>query len=252
VRWFALFILMVPQLAMAHEIQSSSQHVNLRKQKQSGWQQDLVARVELNRKFDIGGQVTYFDRFNIFDKRAGGFLIYRPSELWTFEARYLQGKGNEILAEKETLLSAYHATNTGLTPFFFYKDSRYSVTHLHLLNAGLEIEKIPGFIFIPTVSLGRATFKSPGETKDVHSYGLRVTYYKESIYAFTLFGYKGEEASQAIVGRSSTLVKTLTGGAAFSWNFTQDFKSELSFAHTDYDELQTEFHTTTLNLSWMF
>jgi hypothetical protein len=252
VRWIALLIFIAPQVLFAHEIQSVSQHINLRRQNQSGWQQDVIARIRANRKFDVGAQATYFDRFNIFDKRVGGLLTYRPSDLWTFEARYLQGKGNEILPEKETILSAYHSTQVGISPYFYYKDSRYSVTHLHTANIGVEIEKFQGFIIIPSFTLGRATFKSPGETKDVHNYGLRVTYYQEKKYGVSLFTYAGKEASQAVIGRSSVLVSTLTGGAAFTWYFSDDFKSELTFDHTDYDELKTEFHTTTLNLSWMF
>lgn len=251
-RWFALLITLVPGFLFAHEIQSLTQHLNLRRQNQSAWQQDVLAKVNLNEQFDVGAQVTYLERFNLFEKRAGGLLTFRPSELWTFEARYLVGNGNEILPEKDLMLMAYHSTGVGISPFFYYKDSQYSVTRLHSFNLGVEIEKIPGIILIPSVTVGSATIKSPSETKTIHNFGLRATYYKEKIYSFSLFAYSGKEASQGIIGSSNILVDTLSGGAAFSWYFTDTFKSELTFDHTDYDQLNNEFHTTTLNLIWTF
>ncbi len=251
-RLIALLIFIFPLLAAAHEIQTITQHVNLRKQKESGWQQDLLARIELNKTFDFGIQSTYLERFDLFEKRLGGFIIYRPSDKWTLEARYLQGMGNEILPEKQTILSGYYALGEGLAPYVYYRDTRYSTTTLHTVNVGVEIEKIPGFIIIPSLMAGKASFNSPEETKDVHNFGIRVVYYKEKKLAVSVFGYQGKEASQGIIGESSQLVDTLSGGLAFAWFFTPDFKSELTFDHTDYDQLGTEFHTTTLNLSWMF
>ncbi len=251
-RWIVLGLSILSISAQAHEILSTTQHVNLRKQDETGWQQDLVARINFNRKFDFGAQATYLERFDLFEKRAGGFVVYRPTEKWTLEARYLQGMGNEILPEKQTILSAYYAAAPGYVPFFYYRDSRYSVTHLHTMNLGLEIEKISSIIIIPSIMLGRATFKSPGKTDDVHNYGVRASYYVEKKWAFTAFGYKGKEASQVIIGRSTQLVDTLSGGLGTTYYFNEDLKADLIFDHTDYDQLNTEFHTTTLNISWMF
>lgn len=251
-RLIALLTFIFPLIATAHEIQTITQHVNLRKQKESGWQQELLARIELNKTFDFGAQATYLERFDLYEKRLGGFVIYRPSEKWTLEARYLQGMGNEILPEKQTILSGYYALGDGLAPYVYYRDTRYSTTTLHTLNLGVEIEKISGFIIIPSLMAGKANFNSPEETKNVHNLGIRVVYYKEKKYAVSIFGYQGKEASQGIIGESSQLVDTLSGGLALAWFFTPLFKSELTFDHTDYDQLGTEFHTTTLNLSWMF
>lgn len=236
----------------AHEIQSITQHVSLRKSDQVGWLQELIGKINLSEKFDIGAQTSYLERFNLFEKRLGGFVVYRPTERWTLEARYLQGMGNEILPEKQAILSAYYALGDGFSPYIYYRDSRYSITHLHTANVGVEIEKIPNIIIIPSVMLGKATFKSPGKTDDVHNYGVRGVYYKEQRYSFSAWAYKGKEASQAIIGRSTELVDTLSGGAGAAWYFMEGLRAELLFDHTDYDQLKTEFHTTTLNLSWMF
>jgi hypothetical protein len=252
VPWIALAAFLFFSPAYSHEIQSVTQHINIRKQNESGLQQDVLARINLNRKFDVGAQATYFERFDLYENRVGAMVAYRPNDRWSFEARYLQGMGNDILPEKEIILSAYRATTMAITPYIFYRDSRYSITHLQSANVGLEIEKIPGLIFIPSLMLGQATFKSPGETKEVHSYGLRAIYYQEKRYGVAVYAYRGKEASQGIIGRSSLLVDTLTGGAALSWYFAQNFKSEISFDHTDFEQLGTEFHTTTLILTWMF
>ncbi len=251
-RFFVLFLLCLSVNTYAHEIQTVTQHVNLRKQKTSGWQQDLLARIKVNDKVNVGGQVTYLERFDLYEKRIGGMVSYRPSERWTLEAHYLQGKGNEILPVKQTILSGYYAWLSGLSPYLYYRDSRYSSTTLHTVNAGMEIEKIPGVIIIPSVMFGKASFDSPKQTRDVHNFGIRAIYYQEKKYAVSVFSYKGKEASQGIIGESSKLVDTLTGGMSFTWYFSPTFKSELAFDHTDYDQLKTEFHTTTLNLSWMF
>ncbi len=251
-RGFVLILFCLSLNAHAHEIHSVTQHVNLRKQKTSGWQQDLLARLEVNEKVNVGGQVTYLERFELFEKRLGGLISYRPHERWTLEVQYLQGKGDEILPEKQTILSGYYAWLSGLSPYFYYRDSRYSSTTLHTANLGMEIEKIPGIILIPSVMFGKASFDSPEQTRDVHNYGLRAIYYQEKKYSVSVFFYQGKEASQGIIGESSELVDTLTGGLSLAWYFTPSFKSELAFDHTDYDQLQTEFHTSTLNLSWMF
>lgn len=251
-RWIALLFVLLSLSAQAHEILSITQHVNIRKQDEIGWQQDVIARLEFNRKFDFGTQATYLERFDLYEKRAGGFVVYRPNDKWTLEARYLQGMGNEILPEKQAILSAYLAAGSGFAPYLYYRDSRYSVTHLHTLNLGVEIEKIPYFIIIPSVMVGRATFKSPGETDDVHNYGVRVVYYVEKKFSLMAFAYKGKEASQAIIGRSTELIDTLSGGLGGSYYFSEDLKADLIFDHTDYDQLNSEFHTTTLNISWKF
>lgn len=236
----------------AHEILSTTQHVGLRRYDQVGWLQDLSARVNVNEKFDVGAQGTYLERFDLYEKRAGGFLTYRPSDRWNLEARYLQGMGNEILPEKQAILSAYYSLSEGLAPYLYYKDSRYSVTRLHTVNLGIEIEKISNFIIVPSFLVGRATFNSPSKTDDVYNYGLRMTYLKEKKYALLAWAYKGRESSQGIVGVSTILVDTLSGGVGAAYYVTENFKTELLFDHTDYDQLKTEFHTTTLNLSWMF
>jgi hypothetical protein len=252
VRWIALLLTFFSFSLYAHEITSVTQHVTLRKQDEVGLQQDVIAKINLNKIFDIGAQATYLERFDLFEKRVGGFMVIRPHKKWTVEARYLQGMGNEVLPEKQAILSAYYAAGPGYSPYVFYRDSRYSVTHLHTINFGVEIEKIANIILIPSFMVGKATFKPLGKTDDVHNYGLRAIYYVEKTWAFTLFGYKGKEASQGIIGRSTELVDTLSGGLGGTYYFTDELKADLFFDHTDYDQLNTEFHTTTLNISWMF
>lgn len=251
-RFFVLLFALITMNVSAHEIQSVTQHVSIRRTDQVGWLQEIIGRANVNDKFDVGLQGSYLERFNLFEKRAGGFLTYRPDKRWTFEGRYTQGKGSKILPEKQSTLSTYYSLATGFTPFLIYRDSRYSVTTLHTANIGMEIEKLPGIILVPSFTLGTATFKSPGKTDDVYSYGIRAIFYKENRYSFSAWTYKGREASQGIIGQSTILVDTWSGGlgAAYWWN--QNFRTELLFDHTDYDQLKTEFHTTTLNLSWMF
>lgn len=237
-----------------NEIQVTSQHINLRKQNKIGRQQDLIGKFNFSRKIDIGLQGTYLERFNFFEKRFGGFIHTRINDRFNLEVRYLQGFKSEILPEKQTIITSYFSYASGVTPFITLKDTRYSVTHLNNAGLGFELEKIPNIILIPSASIGRAIFKNPAESRDVFSFGLKATYYIENKFSVSLFGYKGREASQGLVGRTTTTlpIDTLSGGAAVSYFFINDLKTEIIFDHTNYDQLKTEFHTTTLNLTWMF
>lgn len=252
-QWIVLFLVITALPAQARGlIQSSTQYVNLRAQNDSGLQQDLSATLNVNQQWDIGTQLTYLERFDLYDKRAGLFTVLRPNENWVLETRYLVGNGNDILPEKDFLFSAYHAFAPGISPFFFYRDARYSLTHVNALTLGSEIEKLPNIIAIPIIMIGQATFNSPAATEGIYSLGLRLSYYEESKYSLSVFSFKGKEAAQAFLGDSTFLVDTLSAGVALAWFFSPQFKAELSFDHTDFDELKTEFHTTTLNLSRMF
>ncbi len=248
--WTLLFI--ISWSASAHEIQSTTQHIWLHRQKKSGWIQTLRNRVELKRNFSIGGEGTYLERFGITDKQIGALTLYRPTPRWSLELRYLQGRGNKILPEKQTTTSAWYALEEGLSPFTILRDSRYSLTVVQTAQVGVEIEKIPHFIFIPTVMRGKATFSDSENTESVFSYGLRVIYYTENKYSFSVFGSQGREAAQGIVGQSSIGVNTLSAGFSAACFFSQELKGEFIFDQTDYKELKTQFTTSTLNLTWMF
>ncbi len=247
-QWIALLLTSMSMILHAHEIQSITQNINLRKQNQTGWQQDLIAKISSG-AFIFGAQATYLDRFNLFEKRAGGLLAYKSGERWNFELSFLAGIGVEILPQNDLTITTYYTLSPGLTPFAILRKAHYSQTKVPTSILGIEIEKISGFIFIPTCMLGKATFTDPAQTKDVFSAGLRVSYYEEEVFTISVFGYKGKEASQSIIGRSARLVNTLTGGASLRYHITKNTSAEITFDHTDYDELGTEFHTTTLKIS---
>lgn len=250
-RILALSLFLLPALTYAHEIQSLSQYVDLGKAGGRGIQQDLIARVDLSRKWTVGARGTYLERFDLYEKRAGGILQYRPNDSLVVEAQYNQGMGNDILPEKDLVLNSFFAAAPGYSPFLTYRHAEYSVTDLNSFQGGLEIEKIRNFIFIPQLLLGTATFKSPAETKGIYNLGLRAIYYQEKIFSLFAFGFMGKEASQGIIGKSSILVDTKTFGGGGSYHFSNDFKGELIVDHTDYDELDNQFITTTLNLIWV-
>lgn len=250
------FLLFLSATVFAHDVALVTQHLAIKKQHLSGWQHDVLARAVVSRKLDLGLQATYLERFAQYETRAGAFAIYHLTPALTVEARYLKGKAeNVILPQNEFDLSAYYSLTPGYTPFLAYRDVDYSVTRLHAVNLGLEIEKIANFIFIPQVMVGKATFKSPAETKGVHNVGLKIMYYREKEFSLFAFGYQGKEASQGIrglVGPSNILVDTLTGGVGAGYFFTPALRGELTVDHTDYQEINNQFITTTLNLRWIF
>lgn len=252
-RLIALFIAFLSTSSFAHEVQLITQHIKLNRQNESAWQTDLLAKAVLSPKWVAGLQGTYLDRFDLYERRAGAFLVFNPHPNLTFEARYLKGDSDaEILARDQYSISLYHALADGISPYLLYQNSLYSITHLQSLTFGLEIEKIANFIIIPQVMLGQAQFEDPTEVKEVNSYGLKIIYYKEQRYSLSLFSYRGIEASQAIVGRSSQTITTQSIGAGGGYYFFPNLKSELLFDYTDLGELDNQFLTSTLNLVWLF
>lgn len=240
-------------LTFAHELQLITQHIKLNRQNDSAWQTDVLAKAVLNPKWEAGLQGTYLERFDLHERRAGVFAIFTPLSNLTLEARYLKGdSGVEILAQDHYTLSLYHALSEGISPYLLYQNSLYSITHLQSIKLGIEIEKIQSLIIIPQIMIGQAQFKDPAEVKEVNSLGLKLIYYKEQLYNFSVYAFKGLEASQAIIGESSTTVSTKSAGAGAGYYFTPDLKAEFIFDYTDLGKLKNQFLTSTLNLVWAF
>lgn len=245
-----LFGVLYSTFSFAHEVMLNSQHLELRKQEESGEQHDVFARIRLSDRFDVGAQGTYLERFDLYEKRVGGVFTWRPERGTSVELRHFQGQNAEILPRREWDLIVYHSLAEGITPYFIYKDAGYSVTRLHAFHLGAELEKWRNIILVPQIMFGKATFIAPAETRDVHSYGLRLIYNREG--AFSLFGftYKGTEASQMVIGESNDVLDTFSGGVGAGVYLTPSIQAELSVDHTDYKQLDNQFITTTFNLKW--
>jgi hypothetical protein len=251
-RLLPLTLLLISCSSLAHEVRLISHFIKINRQNQTAWQTDVLAKATLNRKFELGAQASYLERFNEQDRAAGPYLAWRVAPWLGLEAGYLQGSGNEIMAQNLLYINAYYALEPGYSPFLLYRSARYSVTQLQAATLGIEIERLKNLIFIPQVMLGKATFQSPGKTDDVYNYGMRVIYYVEGSFGVFTYAHMGKEASQGIIGRSSILVDTLTGGLGGSYVLRPDLKAELAIDHTDFAQLNNQFITTTLNLSWSF
>lgn len=238
--------------AFANQLQFTTQHLDIRGNKESGLQQDVAGRAVVTRKLELGLLGTYLERYHFFEKRFGAMAIYRPSDTLTLEARTLFADHTQILPQHQHSITAYYALADGLTPFVTYKDSRYSVTRLHQYNFAMEIEKFRSVVLMPQFMFGKATLTGPSETRDVHNIGLRAIYYHEKRYSLFIFGHKGTEASQGVVGKSNLILDTLTGGLGGSYYFIPPLKTEIILDHTDYKQIKTQFLTTTLNIVWDF
>jgi hypothetical protein len=252
-RLTGLFILFLSTTVFAHEVQFVTQHIKLNRQNQSAWQNDILAKATLTQKWEAGLQATYLERFDLYEQRAGAFVVFTPIPNLILEARYLKGDSEaQILAQDQYSLSLYQALSEGISPYLLYQNSLYSITHLQTLRLGLEIEKIRSFIFIPQVMLGQAQYKDPTEVREVNSYGLKIIYYKEQLYSFSFYAYKGIEASQTLIGRSSQTIETKTVGVGAGYYFFNNVKTEFLFDYTDLGKLDNQFLTSTLNLVWSF
>lgn len=252
-RLIVLFIVFLSTSSFAHEVQLVTQHLKLNRQNESAWQSDLLAKAVITAKWEAGLQGTYLERFDLYESRAGGFVIFNPTPSLTLEARYLKGDSQvEILAQDQYTLSLYHALTEGISPYMLYQNSLYSITHLQTFRLGLEIEKIRSLIIIPQFMIGQAQFNDPTEVKEVNNYGLKLIYYREQFYSLQAYYFQGTEAAQAIVGRSSEIIQTKSVGAGVGYYFFPRIKTEFIFDYTDLGELDNQFLTSTLNLAWSF
>lgn len=248
-----LIALLLSGTALPHEIQFVGQHIKLNRQNDSAWQSDVIAKATVNPRWDLGLQATYLERFDLYENRLGALAFYRPSSTLKIEARYFKGDGQvEILPQDQYFLNLYHSLAEGISPFLIYQNALYSATHLQTIRLGVEVEKIKKIILIPMVMIGQSQLKDPGEVHEVNSFGLKAFYFEELNYFFSIFGFKGIDISQAIVGRSGETITTTTGGFSAGRWFFKDLKAEFIFDYTDYDELNNQFLTSTLNLVWGF
>lgn len=248
-----LFGLFLSANAFPHEIQFVGQHIKLNRQNDSAWQSDILARATLSPQWDVGMQATYLERFDLYENRVGMMAFYRHSPTVKIEARYFKGEENvEILPRDHYLLTLYHSLTRGVSPYFIYQNALYSSTHLQTLRLGVEIEKIKNIILIPMLMIGQTQLKDPGEVREVNSFGMKAFYFEELNYFFSVFGHKGIDISQAVVGQSGETITTTTGGFSAGMWFFKNLKAEFIFDYTDYDELNNQFITSTLNLVWGF
>jgi hypothetical protein len=240
-------------IVSAHEIQFSNQYIQINKQNTQGFQSTLIGRAEVNQKWNVGILANYLERFSFYENRLGMLATYKPNDLFTIEARFIKAEGGtKILPQDQYRMTVYHRLSEGLTPFFSYQDSTYSITHLQTVNFGMEIEKIKHFIVIPQLMMGRAKFKDPVNSREVNSIGLKIMYSVENNYAFFLFANKGIEASQSVTGVAAKTLNTKTSGLGANYYFNPTIKVEGLFDYTDYEELSNQFLTSTINLTWMF
>lgn len=173
IRFLAVIVVLIfSNILYAHDIQTITQFIAIKKQNTSGFQQDILARAVLSKKWEAGVQASYLNRFNVSDKRTGAFVGFHPSNRWFLELKYLQGMGNRLLPEKQTQLQTYYTIGSGYSAYATLRNSRYAFTNLNTVNLGIEIEQIPSLIFIPSFMLGNATFKNPADTKAVNNLSL--------------------------------------------------------------------------------
>ena len=247
------FIAFLSTAVFAHEVQLATQHIKINKQNETAWQSDFLAKAAISPRWMAGLQGTYLERFDLYERRAGGFVVFNPIQTLTIEARYLRAdSGAQILAEDQYSLSLYHALTKGIAPYISYQNSLYSSTHLQTLTFGVEFETIPSFILIPQIMIGQAQLLDPAEVKEVNSFGMKIIYYREQIYSLSIYAYKGVEAAQSLIGIPGQNIDTKSIGIGAGYYFFPKIKTEIIFDYTDLGELDNQFLSSTLNLAWAF
>lgn len=246
---YILFILtaLICNTVSANEYMAGVQNVYLKKQQQSGWQNDLMAKFNLNDHWDAGAEFTYLKRFSIYDKRYGAFVVYRNGNALSLEAHFNQGIGNKILSEKQETLTAYYALTKGISPFLTLRNSEFSSSKVQTVSLGTELELIPHWIFIPQFMIGRSKVEGASDLS-LHNVGLKAQYYVEKNYSLSGFFYKGVEASESVTGAPNSRLKTTTFGVGSSYYLFSNVYADLIVEQDKYKELDNKFFVTTLNI----
>ena len=247
-----LILLCLFGIVEAHEIRFTNQYVNMNKRDDTGWQHDLSFRYQVNEQWKVGAQGRLLEKFGQNEQALGLLLNWKPKTEVSFDFSYFTGNGNEILPKDDIILTTYWGMMAGLSPFLTIRKSDYTQTNIYSATLGMEFEKIINFIFVPQLMLGRAKFKSPSSTEGLYSFGLKGIFYKEEFYKLFAFYYRGKEASQGIIGASNFRVDTQSVGIGGAYYFTKDFAAELTVDYTDYDQLNDEYLTTTLDFKYLF
>jgi hypothetical protein len=237
----------------ANEVNLSSQQVYLKKQKQNGHEQDIRANVKVKPDVHFGLEARYLERFSFFEKSFGLNFKFSPFSGLTLIARRNQGLKTTIIPRESTSLEGYYSLSAGFSPYLIAKKNIYSLTTTDMMIMGIEIEKYPRLIVIPTILLGQAQSNSPSSTKAISGYGIKIIYYEENQFSTSVFFSRGKEPSQGILGDSFNLISTETLGLSLAKDLISDyFRMELVLNQTHYQEIKNQFIAGTINLTWMF
>lgn len=234
--------------AFAHEISSSYQYWWLKGPNVSSWRGDVAGEVQLDSTWQGLFQATHFERFEEQDQTLKlGARYKKENSYWEFS--HTDGGNNKVLAIRETLLTHGRAITSGLGGWLTVRSQGFATSDVNLLTLGLEMEKAPGWFFIPAFTGGKASFHSPAETNNIWALAARLGKYAEGKWKYWLHFARGEEAQALATLNQTKPLGHVNYGAGGEW-ILSDWTLGLFLERSWYPSVNTRFDSALLTTKW--
>lgn len=242
-------ILTCQGMAFAHQIALRHQYWWLKGPDVKSWRQDLLSDWSINQSNILIADASHFERFK-FEERVLRLGWRHQTTLGHWEFTHADGEDNRILAIRDSQFTYGQALARGISGWLTVKAQGYSTNELHMITAGLEREWSGGLFVIPFLSLGRATFSRPADTRDIWAAQVKVGTYREGRWKLAGFLAQGEEYQALVALNQTTPLKATTYGATADYYLNSFLRTTVLLERIDYPAINTRFESAQLMLTY--
>ena len=119
-----------------------------------------------------------------------------------------------------------------------------------MLTTGIEKEWQGGLFVVPFISLGRASFSRPADTRDVWAAQIKVGTYREGLWKVAAFVAQGEEYQALIALNQTTPLKATTYGISGDYYLNPFLKAGILLERNYYPAINTRFESAQVLLTY--
>ena len=213
------------------------------------WRQDLLTEWRVNQKNTLIADASHFERFKFEEKVIRiGWRQQTAKGYW--ELTHADGGANRILAIRDSQITYGQALTRGLSGWLNLKAQGYSTNDLHMLTTGIEKEWQGGLFVVPFISLGRASFSRPADTRDVWAAQIKVGTYREGLWKVAAFVAQGEDYQALIALNQTTPLKATTYGISGDYYLNPFLKAGILLERNYYPAINTRFESAQVLLTY--
>lgn len=233
----------------AHEVSLLHTEWWLRGPQESSWQTAIAGEATLSLDRTLLLAADHLERFELQEKRLS--LGYRQRlEKGHWQLTHAQGDHNDILAIRETRLEAGRALMQGLSGMIALKTQGFSPSDVHQLALALEYETPSGWLLLPSLNMGKATYFAPAKTQNIWGATLRFGRYREEDWRAWVYYGQAEEAQAQAIEKQTRALKTTSYGARGEKNLAHHWLVALELSRQFYPGLDLRFETASAQLTY--
>ncbi len=234
---------------LAHEVSVLHTEWWLRGPEVRSWQTGLTGEATLSPDRALLLHTDHMERFELREARRG--LGYRHRlEHGYWQLTHAQGDHNDILAVRDTRLELGRALMQGLSGMLALKAQGFAPSDVHQLALALEYETASGWLVLPSLNLGRATYFAPAKTQDIWGASLRFGRYREEDWRVWAYYGLAEEAQAQAIENQTRALKTSSFGARGEKNLARHWLVALELSRQFYPALDLRFETASAQLTY--